>query len=124
MTGFTDLIGASAESLINEDLRTRNATSWSIGWLIYDNAGSLVDFTGGTAILTIKDLTGATLSTFTETLTAGKKIVLANGSVTITATPAASTLAPTTNFNGTYEMKVTLASNTVSLVSGKMNIFS
>lgn len=125
MSGFSDLVGASAESVLTQDLRTRAVTTWSRGWTFYDNLNVLIDFTGATAILTIKDKQGGTtLVTFTQTLTSGRQIVLGNGTVSISATSAGTTgLATTQKYTGIYDLQVTKAGQTVSLVSGKIVIF-
>lgn len=125
MAGFDDLIAASAESLIVQDLRLRAGTTWNVGWLLYDNSDVLVPFSGATAIMVIKNQAGGTtLTTFTETLTSGRQIVLGNGTVAISATPAAtSPLAPSADFKGYYQLLITKSSKTLSLASGRIGIF-
>lgn len=125
MTGFSDLVAASAESLLIQDLRVRAGTTWNRGWTFYDDSGDPIDFTGGTASMKIKNQPGGTeLASFTETLTSGKQILLSDGNVSLKASSAATTsFATGTNYSGVYEIKVTKGGETVSLVSGKITIY-
>lgn len=125
MSGFSDLVAASAESLLSQDLRVRAGTTWSRGWTIYDSSGTLVDFTGATAVLTIKDKpSGTQLTSFTQTLSGGKQVILTNGNVTMAATSSSTSgFATTENYLGVYELQITKGGETVSLVSGKITIY-
>lgn len=126
MSGFTDLVAASAESLLTQDLRLRAGTTWSRTWIFYDNDDALINFAGATATLTIKDKVGGTqLVSFTQTLTSGRQIVLSNGSIQLTATVGATSPLNTgiTNYHGVYELRVTKAGDTVSVVTGRITIF-
>ncbi len=124
MSGLSDLIAASAESLISEDLRLRSGATWNIGWVLYDSDGVLVDLTGGTASMIIKDHAGTTLWTFTHTLTSGRQIVLGNGSAAIQSTSVGSALASSSNFDGVYNLMVTKSGSTLSLASGTIRIYA
>ena len=125
MAGFSDLVAASAESLLTQDLRVRAGTTWTRGWTARDGSSTLVDFTGATATLLVKDKVGGTQKmTFTQTLTNGLQIILSNGTVTLSATSAATTgLATTETYRGVYELKITKSGETVSFVSGRINIY-
>lgn len=124
MAGFNDLVSASAESLLTENLRLRSGVSWNIGWTILDSNDNPVDFSGGTATFVIKDRPGGTeLVSFSQTATNGRQVILGNGSVIVDATPSGSAVSPNADFYGVYELRVTKDSKTVSLASGKVAVY-
>lgn len=124
MAGFNDLVSASAESLLTENLRLRSGVSWNIGWTILDGSDNPVNFSGGTAIFVIKDRPGGTeLVSFTQTATNGRQVILGNGSIVVDATPTGSAISPNADYFGVYELRVTKDSKTVSLASGKVTVF-
>lgn len=127
MSGFSDLVSASAESVISENLRLREGVSWMIGWTVLDGDGEPISFTGGTASFIVKaEIGGPTLVTGTTTLTEGRQILLGEGSVIVSCTPQGSTLVLTPSgedFRGVYELRVSKDGQTVSLVSGKITVF-
>ena len=125
MAGFSDLVAASAESLLTQDLRVRAGTTWHRGWTFYDDSNVLVDFTGGTATFKIKSSpNGTELTSFTHTLSGGKQVVLSNGTVSLSASSGATAgFATSENYYGVYEIQVTKGGETVSLVTGKITIY-
>lgn len=124
MAGFNDLILASAESLIQEDLRLGAGNSWNVGWTVYDGNDNLVDLSAAAARCDIKDKPGGTvLASWTNTLVGGKRIQLGNGTVNFTADAATTTAFATTgNYNGVYEIEITLAGQTLGFARGKIFI--
>lgn len=124
MAGFDDLVSASAESLLTENLRMREGVTWNIGWTVLDSEKDPVDFTGATASLVIKDKAGGTaLATITHSVVSGRQILLNNGSVVVSATPAGSGFSLTSDYHGVYELRITKDSKVISLVSGKVTIY-
>lgn len=121
MAGFNDLILASAESLIVEDLRLGAGNSWNVQWDVWDGDGNSVDFTGAAARMDIKSAPGGgLLGSWTNTLVNGKQILLGNGTVNFTATAAATAIFATTgDYNGVYELEITLAGQTLGFARGK-----
>lgn len=127
MAGFNDLVSASAESVVTENLRLREGVTWNIGWTVLDGNGAPISFTGGTALITIKkEIGGAPLATATTTLENGRQVILNEGSVVVNCTPAGTvlTITPTgEDFRGFYELRITKDGQTVSLVSGRITVF-
>lgn len=124
MSGFNDLILASAESLIVEDLRFGAGNSWNIGWTVKDGEGNLVDFSAAAARCDVKSAPGGTLlGTWTNTLVGGKRIILGNGTINFTATAAATVgFATTGDFRGVYEIEIILEGQTLGFAKGSFFI--
>lgn len=93
---FASLLDPKAGIPIRESLLPRGqayvvGTTLALPISVYDDAGN-IDLTGFTAKLTPSVDGGRTaLTMITETLVSGRQVVLADGLVTISLTPAAST---------------------------------
>jgi hypothetical protein len=125
MSGFADLIGASGESLLYEDLYLTAGTTWGVPWVVADGAGVAVDLSSATARCDVRSGPGGNLlATWTNTLTSGLQITLdSSGNVAFCATnTATSAWATAGDYVGVYEIQLTLGGQVVDLVKGKITI--
>lgn len=124
MSGFADLLAVGGEALLEENLRFAAGATWNDGWTFYDGAGDPVDFTGGVARCDVRSAPGGTLlATWTQVLTGGRQIVLGDGTINFYAAASTTkTYATTGDYNGVYEIEVTVGGNTVKAVRGKILI--
>lgn len=92
MAGFDDLIDPLFVPPTNQAADPHVVgTSLNVLVTVRDGSGTLINFTTGyTAVVTPYVKRNTALSTFTQTLTSGRQIVLGNGTVAMQCTPAAS----------------------------------
>ena len=117
MAGFDDLIPAAMPYLAREELDASTGSSWEWEYLIDDNAGDPVDFTGITGVCEIhaKGDSGVLIAP-TVTLTTGK--------VTVTATAAQTTGLAAGQYRHEVELTRTSDSAVVKVVGSGDSVFN
>lgn len=111
MSGFSDVIDQALPYLARERIEATTGTTWSWGYLIYDNDGALVDmtsgFTGTLSVRTKKDGTGTEVIAATVTFPS-------SGQVKCTATAAATAAVSPGDYY--HELTVTRSSDSAKIV--------
>ena len=119
MSGIDDLIAASAESLMYEDINFTAGATWNTGWSLWDSAKTPVNFTTMTATCEIKDRPGGQLlASWTNELDNGAQVVLANGSVSLEVAASTTRELVDDDYRGVYEIELVSGNKVLKLVRG------